>query len=93
MGDMLPGEKNSYAYLMQFVDDKRIDLTLYPRSRLDEMGRDSLIVLLQRVLAGLHLCCQGVVAAGDVVENLRRRRLRAYLLRVRSLPGDAGEID
>ena len=39
------GEK-SYAYLMQFADGNRIDLTLYPVARLAAMDRDSLSVLL-----------------------------------------------
>jgi aminoglycoside 6-adenylyltransferase len=36
----------SYAYLMQFADGNRIDLTIYPLARLGEMARDSLSVLL-----------------------------------------------
>lgn len=45
MGD-LPRSENRYAYLMQFADGNRIDLTLYPVSMLDELARDSLSVLL-----------------------------------------------
>ena len=36
----------SYAYLMQFMDGNRIDLTIYPLACLHEMARDSLSVLL-----------------------------------------------
>jgi len=35
-----------YAYLMQFADGNRIDLTLYPTAKLEEMEEDSLSVLL-----------------------------------------------
>ncbi len=40
------GAKTSYAYLMQFADGNRIDLTLYPIAQLATMERDSLSVLL-----------------------------------------------
>jgi aminoglycoside 6-adenylyltransferase len=46
MDDPLPGEKDSYAYLMQFMDGNRIDLSLLPLSRLGELGKDSLSILL-----------------------------------------------
>lgn len=36
----------SYSYLMQFADGNRIDLTIYPMNRLEEMERDSLSILL-----------------------------------------------
>ena len=36
----------SYAYLMQFMDGNRIDLTIFPLTHLDAMARDSLSVLL-----------------------------------------------
>lgn len=36
----------SYAYLMQFLDGNRIDLTIYPLTHLHSMARDSLSVLL-----------------------------------------------
>ncbi len=36
----------SYAYLMQFMDGNRIDLTIYPLAHLQVMARDSLSVLL-----------------------------------------------
>ena len=39
-------DDGGYAYLMQFADGNRIDLTLYPLTRLKEMERDSLTVLL-----------------------------------------------
>ncbi len=46
MQDPPPCDDGSYAYLMQFADGNRIDLTLFPIARLDELGRDSLSVLL-----------------------------------------------
>jgi aminoglycoside 6-adenylyltransferase len=45
MGDH-PGSSGRYAYLMQFADGNRIDLTLYPLERIDQLPRDSLSVLL-----------------------------------------------
>lgn len=45
MGDAAPGD-GSFAYLMQFVDGNRIDLTLFPQDSLERMARDSLSVLL-----------------------------------------------
>lgn len=36
----------SYAYLMQFMDGNRIDLTIFPLAHLHEKARDSLSVLL-----------------------------------------------
>ncbi len=45
MGDH-PGSSDRYAYLMQFADGNRIDLTLYSVARIDELARDSLSVLL-----------------------------------------------
>lgn len=44
MGDAPP--RASFAYMMQFMDRNRIDLTLYPIAKLDELERDSLSVLL-----------------------------------------------
>jgi aminoglycoside 6-adenylyltransferase len=48
--DEMEGEDNkppvSYAYLMQFMDGNRIDLTIHPLAQLEAMGRDSLSVLL-----------------------------------------------
>jgi aminoglycoside 6-adenylyltransferase len=46
MEDLPPSDDDRYAYLMQFADGNRIDLTLYPLAKLDEMERDSLSVLL-----------------------------------------------
>ena len=46
MDDPLLGGTDSYAYLMQFMDGNRIDLTLFPITRLDELGKDSLSILL-----------------------------------------------
>lgn len=37
---------DGFGYLMQFTDGNRIDLGVYPLSRLDEMTRDSLTVVL-----------------------------------------------
>jgi aminoglycoside 6-adenylyltransferase len=48
--DEMDGEQDEprfcYAYLMQFADGNRIDLTICPIARLPEMQRDSLSVLL-----------------------------------------------
>jgi aminoglycoside 6-adenylyltransferase len=41
-----PGNPVSYAYLMQFLDGNRIDLTLYPISKLKNLEEDSLSMLL-----------------------------------------------
>jgi len=41
-----PSEDAGYAYLMQFTDGNRIDLSIHPIARLDEVSRDSLSVLL-----------------------------------------------
>jgi aminoglycoside 6-adenylyltransferase len=46
MDDPPAGGTDSYAYLMQFMDGNRIDLTLFPITRLDELGKDSLSILL-----------------------------------------------
>jgi len=45
MGDPKQEDDNNYAYLMQFADGNRIDLTLYPIEKLNELERDSLSVL------------------------------------------------
>ena len=45
MGDA-PRTSPGFAYLMQFMDGNRIDLTFYPVERLADLGRDSLSVLL-----------------------------------------------
>ncbi len=45
MGDH-PGNSGRYAYLMQFADGNRIDLTLFPLAKVDQLARDSLSVLL-----------------------------------------------
>lgn len=44
MGDAPP--RAQFAYLMQFMDGHRIDLTLYPVAELETFGADSLSVLL-----------------------------------------------
>jgi len=47
MADPPPrGEHGSYAYLLQFTDGNRIDLTLYPLAQLDKLWKDSLSILL-----------------------------------------------
>lgn len=46
MGDQPPGDDSGFAYLMQFADGNRIDLTVYPLARVGERTRDSLSVLL-----------------------------------------------
>ena len=46
MGAEPRGEDDSYAYLMRFADGVRIDLTLFPIAKLDQLERDSLSVLL-----------------------------------------------
>ena len=46
MLDPPPAVDDSYAYLIQFADGNRIDLSLFPVARLDELERDSQSVLL-----------------------------------------------
>lgn len=46
MGDLFPSEDGSFAYLMQFTDGIRIDLTIYPLAKINGMPRDSLSMLL-----------------------------------------------
>ncbi len=46
MQDPPSNNDGGFAYLMQFMDGNRIDLTLYPLAKLDELGQDSLSVLL-----------------------------------------------
>jgi aminoglycoside 6-adenylyltransferase len=46
MEDPPPSNDGSFVYLMQFSDGNRIDLGIYPLAKLDEIGRDSLSVLL-----------------------------------------------
>ncbi|MCP4425034.1 MAG: aminoglycoside 6-adenylyltransferase [Chloroflexi bacterium] len=46
MQDTPPSEEDRFAYLMQFADGNRIDLTLYPIAKLNELGQDSLSLLL-----------------------------------------------
>jgi len=41
-----PTDDGIFAYLMQFADGNRIDLTLFPVARLDELERESQSVLL-----------------------------------------------
>jgi aminoglycoside 6-adenylyltransferase len=46
MADPPPDNPISYAYLMQFADGNRIDLTLYPIDKLGEREEDSQTVIL-----------------------------------------------
>jgi aminoglycoside 6-adenylyltransferase len=46
MEDPPPGDDDPYGYLMQFADGNRIDLTLFPAAKRNELGQDSLSVLL-----------------------------------------------
>lgn len=41
MGSAPPEARDGYAYLMQFADGNRIDLTLYPVSKVNNIPRDS----------------------------------------------------
>jgi aminoglycoside 6-adenylyltransferase len=41
-----PSDEDPFAYLIQFMDGNRIDLTLYPVTKLEQLGKDSLSVLL-----------------------------------------------
>jgi len=46
MGDPPPGDSGFYAYLMQFTDGVRIDLSFHPLDRLEAILQDSLTVVL-----------------------------------------------
>jgi aminoglycoside 6-adenylyltransferase len=46
MQDPPPENDGSFAYLMQFADGNRIDLTLFPVAKLDALENDSLSILL-----------------------------------------------
>lgn len=46
MVDPPPSGDDSYAYLIQFADGNRIDLSLYPVAKIGEMERDSQSILL-----------------------------------------------
>ena len=46
MEDPPPEPGDSYAYLIQLVDGNRIDLSLFPVGKIQEMGRDSQSILL-----------------------------------------------
>ena len=46
MADPPPEDRLHYAYLMQFADGNRIDLSLFPVQKLDQLERDSLSILL-----------------------------------------------
>jgi len=46
MSDPPPEGKDYYGYLMQFADGNRIDLSLFPVSKLDKLEQDSLTLTL-----------------------------------------------
>lgn len=46
MQDPPPNNDSGFTYLMQFMDGNRIDLGIYPVTKLAEFGRDSLSILL-----------------------------------------------
>jgi aminoglycoside 6-adenylyltransferase len=46
MDDPPPAGKVSFAYLMQFADGNRIDLSIFPLAKLDQLEEDSLTLLL-----------------------------------------------
>ncbi len=46
MEDSSAADGDPYHFLMQFADGNRIDLTIFPAHRLDEMEEDSLTILL-----------------------------------------------
>jgi aminoglycoside 6-adenylyltransferase len=46
MSDPSPEGKDNYGYLMQFADGNRIDLSLFPVSKLAELEQDSLTLIL-----------------------------------------------
>lgn len=46
MGDPLPKDRNGYAYLMQFEDGNRIDLSFYPLESAESITADSLTRVL-----------------------------------------------
>lgn len=46
MQDPPPKADGGFAYLMQFTDGNRIDLGIYPLAKLNELGKDSLSLLL-----------------------------------------------
>lgn len=46
MQDPPPNDDGGFGYLMQFTDGNRIDLGIYPLAKLNELGKDSLSLLL-----------------------------------------------
>jgi len=46
MQDPPPSQDGSFTYLMQFTDGNRIDLAIYPFAKLNELGKDSLSLIL-----------------------------------------------
>jgi aminoglycoside 6-adenylyltransferase len=46
MQDPPPSPSEGFAYLMQFMDGNRIDLSIWPKDRLDERIKDSLSLVL-----------------------------------------------
>ncbi|MBN1887689.1 MAG: aminoglycoside 6-adenylyltransferase [Thermoflexales bacterium] len=48
MGDSPPGPDDSFAYLMQFMDGNRIDLTIFPVAKLPKLKDSQSILLLDK---------------------------------------------
>lgn len=46
MGDPQPNQDGSFAYLMQFTDGNRVDLTIEPLARIGDIVQDSLTTVL-----------------------------------------------
>jgi aminoglycoside 6-adenylyltransferase len=46
MGDLPPSDDDPYGFLMQFADGNRIDLRLFPVTKVNELWEDSLSILL-----------------------------------------------
>ena len=59
MGDPEPESEGSYAYLMQFMDGNRIDLSFHPLDRVAEIQEDS----LSSGAGGQRPACAHVAAA------------------------------
>lgn len=56
MGDPAPKNRSGYAYLMQFMDGNRIDLSFYPIAEMKWLLEDSLTVVLldkDRLIGGI----------------------------------------
>jgi len=46
MQDPPPNQDGGFVYLMQFTDGNRVDLGIYPLAKLNELGKDSLSLIL-----------------------------------------------